>query len=146
MHYQLSSVNFLLDLSKKAAFGRKHCRPLARRKESHWFIFRSDRGFFSVLRVVIYPSAVAPVLLSSAQSLCSGSLSAHLLPGTQRCIQQMMKRSQSPTNPHPTTLSLDPFTLNANRASCLRVCRLPFQLLFWINTLHPTLFHFIGNT
>lgn len=78
--------------SNKVAFGRKHCRPLARRKETPWFIFPfrprlspPSRERWFILRLSL------PVLLSSAQSPHFGSLSAHLLPG------RLMKRSKSPS-------------------------------------------------
>lgn len=65
----ISKLCALWTLPQKASFGRKRCRPLARRKESHWFISSWDCGFFSALGAVIFPSAAAPVLLSSAQSV-----------------------------------------------------------------------------
>lgn len=73
-----------------SGFGRNHCRPLARREESHWFI--SSSGFPRCWEERF-------MLLLSLRSCCPqhnrGALLSVSTPFARLFIQRMMKRSQT---------------------------------------------------
>lgn len=99
---------------ESSSLAEKHCRPLARRKESHWFISSSDCGFPLRWERWFILLLSFPVLLSSAQSAAPGALWAHLLPGSQLYVEHMIKRSQMCPHPLPLPfllLSFTPFKL-----------------------------------
>lgn len=113
-------------------FGRNHCRPLARREESHWFI--SSSGFPGTgSSDLSFCCRGAPAVLSTIVALCS--LSAHLLPGFSfSAWWKDLRRALPPPPPPPHTR----LTLDANHASFLFSWPVSHIYLFkWLVRINP---------